>query len=140
MLDNRFCAAYSSFMAKHRFHRVKLAFSSIPLILLLVGCGGHDAQFRKQIVGTWSAQESSDMFFQPDGSWYRTNASDLSVYYGTWDVKHGLLILSITNKAPDKLLTNYVLSFKIKVLNETNLLCENSKDGYGLVRYRNIHR
>jgi hypothetical protein len=114
---------------------VKLTPLLIVLSLLAVGCNRRDAEFHKEIIGTWMAQESSPMIFLADGSFHveNTGASSNTTSkwpaHGTWDVKRGVFILSITNGAPGKPLTNFVWCSKIKVVDRHKLVCEDEKGG-----------
>jgi len=129
-------------MVKHGFHRVLLALTYILLILFIAGCDGRDAQFRKQIVGIWCAEEKDPIFFTADGSFGVTNMGyHSSISYGTWSVKHAVLNLSLTNKTSDIPLdtrTNFIPNWTIITLNQTNLHCADNTRMHGMLRYRLI--
>ena len=78
-------------------HTVTLLF----LGLLLTGCGRHDAQLQKAIAGCWSRGLFFKMTLSPDGSFVsdctHTNGLTYLTYQGTWSVRDGQLISTITN-------------------------------------------
>ena len=73
------------------------------LALLVAGCGGRDAKLRQQITGTWPVPPSGSMTFLAAGSFHftnsyvSTNATLTWASDGTWDVRDGFLITTITN-------------------------------------------
>jgi hypothetical protein len=74
----------------------------IFLGLLLTGCGRHDAQLQKAITGSWSDGFFFKITLAPDGSWESqwarpTNGLTYLTYQGTWAVKDGLLVSTLTN-------------------------------------------
>jgi hypothetical protein len=75
--------------------------------LLLIGCNHRDAELRQKITGTWipssngtiyaAVTVSSDGSFVSKFSVIRTNIPSELIYQGTWQVKDGVLITTITN-------------------------------------------
>jgi len=73
----------------------------IFLGLLLTGCGRHDAELQKKMAGSWSGGVFFKMTLAPDGSyvseWAHTNGLTYLTYQGTWAVRDGQLISTLTN-------------------------------------------
>ena len=74
----------------------------MPLALVAMGCS-RDAKLHRQVAGTWPVSPSGSMTFFPDGSFHFTNSFVVSNAIltfssdGTWDVRDGFLITTITN-------------------------------------------
>ncbi|MEI6074455.1 MAG: hypothetical protein WCS94_02700 [Verrucomicrobiota bacterium] len=79
----------------------------LPLVLmnlLLAACTkiSSDDTVRRQIVGTWTIDNGSDVWtLSPDGGfnekWAR--AAKALAFQGTWQVTNGILVATITNKS-----------------------------------------
>ncbi len=74
--------------------------------LLLTGCNHHDAELRQKITGTWTVNSNgingtisvaSDGSFISKFSVIGTKITSELIYQGTWRVKDGVLITTITN-------------------------------------------
>ncbi len=84
---------------------MRFSTASVLLGLLVAGCGGRD-KASQQLVGTWqyegfSSTVSADGSFS--SSYTSTNQAVVLVYQGTWLVKDGELVLTITNVIGTKL-------------------------------------
>jgi hypothetical protein len=107
--------------------------------LLLVSCHSEDSRLKKQIVGTW-APENSDGFYlfemtlNSDGSFQSkmkavsTNPAIEWNYAGSWQIKDGLLLSTITNSSGQNT-TNLEPAgsferWRIAVLDDSNLKLE----------------
>ena len=108
----------------------------ILLSLLVVGCDRRDAKLRKQIYGSWN---NGIITYLPDGIWHFHNElviSNVTLKWasdGTWDVKDGFLITTITNSiaenTTEKPSVGSVSRSKINFVDEHNLAYGNEKDG-----------
>ena len=77
----------------------------LSLSLLLTACSHHDAEFTKQILGTWKQELRSytnTLTVVPDGSFsfsrYTTNADDTFTNTGTWLIRDGGIVLTATGQ------------------------------------------
>ena len=77
---------------------MKIIFTILTLSLLLTACSRQDANFSKQIVGTWQANGDVEMF-NADGSFLVTtsNSDHTNDYAGTWQIKSGVMTVTPTN-------------------------------------------
>ena len=81
--------------------RFMLAFALLSL--LLTACDRHDASLHKQLVGTWARGDSGVLTIDLDGSFQSrwttvlTNVTKEWLYAGTWNVRDGFLISTVTN-------------------------------------------
>jgi len=68
--------------------------------MLLTACHRRDARLREQILGTWY-NDHNEISYLPDGSFHgkftRVSPDREWTYAGTWDVKNGFLIATLTN-------------------------------------------
>jgi hypothetical protein len=75
----------------------------LAVVLIATGCDSRDAKLHRQISGTWPIRPSGSMTFFADGRFHFTNSfvySNTTLAWasdGTWDVRHGFLITTITN-------------------------------------------
>ena len=70
----------------------------LALSLLLTACSRHDTKLAKQIAGTWAGEaEAGTMAFAPNGSFVIAKKSDTNIFAGTWQIKDGDLIMTLTN-------------------------------------------
>jgi hypothetical protein len=73
------------------------------LALIATGCDSRDAKLHRQIAGVWSVRPSGSMIFFADGSYHFTNsfvAWNNTLAFssdGTWDVRDGFLVTTVTN-------------------------------------------
>ena len=73
------------------------------LALVAAGCDSRDAKLHRQVAGSWPVAPSGSMMFFPDGGFHFTNSfvvSNATLAFssdGTWDVRDGFLITTITN-------------------------------------------
>jgi hypothetical protein len=73
------------------------------LALIATGCDSRDTKLRRQIAGTWTVPPSGSMAFFVDGRFHFTNSfvsSNTVLAWsndGTWEVRDGFLITTITN-------------------------------------------
>ncbi len=76
------------------------------LVLLVAGCHRNDAKLSRQIVGTWAPGAGISMAISPDGSFLsaftKTNLVVVLTYQGTWLVRDGELVMTITNASGTK--------------------------------------
>jgi hypothetical protein len=101
------------------------------LALLVAGCGGHDAKLRQQIAGTWPVPPSGSITFLSSGcfhftnSYVSTNATMTWTSDGTWEVRDGFLITTITNSiasgTDEKAQVGQTSRSKINFIDEHNL-------------------
>jgi hypothetical protein len=79
-------------------------------LLLLTSCGSRDERLGKKMVGTWTTDRGSDVWIlSPDGNFDQKWADKTYGldYKGTWEVRDGIFIFTITNKTSINLnLTN----------------------------------
>jgi hypothetical protein len=82
---------------------MKYATFILALSLLLMACSRHDAEFAKQISGTWKQELRSytnTLTVVPDGSFifsrYTTNADTTFTNTGTWLIRDGGIVLTAT--------------------------------------------
>ncbi|MEJ0088235.1 MAG: hypothetical protein WDM80_00530 [Limisphaerales bacterium] len=85
---------------------MRFALSFFMMSLLLTGCNHHDAELRQKITGTWTVNSNgingtisvaSDGSFISKFSVIGTKITSELIYQGTWRVKDGVLITTITN-------------------------------------------
>ena len=77
---------------------MKFALTFAALTLLLMGCS-RDAKLSREITGTWQVDSSMTEEFKSGGSflfsqWHSNQTNNFS---GEWQIKNGLLILTLTN-------------------------------------------
>jgi hypothetical protein len=119
-------------------HTMKYAITFLALSFLLMGCN-RDAKLTKEIPGTWkhdgvstgSSQDTyaSTMTISRDGtfSYFRLwNEKPLTnTYAGTWQVKGGFMLLTLTNRSgPHPLPRNAVIKSKIIRLDDHEFVDE----------------
>ena len=76
-----------------KFSPIILGFS-----LLLTACSRQDAKLTRTITGAWSGEAGAwTMSFAPDGSYVMARKSDTNILAGTWQIKDGDLIRTMTN-------------------------------------------
>jgi VCBS repeat-containing protein len=86
-------------MKKQTF-RVLLA---CAIALVFTGCSpAHhqsDADIRQNVSGTWTRDVYGTMTIAPDGSWSNMvlNSNLTNFYSGTWQLKDGVIIMTLTN-------------------------------------------
>jgi hypothetical protein len=76
---------------------MKSTLTLILLSILITGCSRSDAKIHRQIIGSWNG---GSMTFEADGSFraqFPTPAEWTQEQDGTWDVKDGYLIMTVTN-------------------------------------------
>jgi hypothetical protein len=87
---------------------VRFALSFLTLSLLLTACSRPDAKLGRQIAGTWTRQMGNWSWtnpavftrtISPDGSFSTTigRSNALVTYQGTWLVRDGELVMTVTN-------------------------------------------
>lgn len=97
----------SKIESRSSFLTTGTAFIVTLLCLLLTGCNNRDAEMRAKITGNWPVRPSGSMTFLPDGSFHFTNSfvsSNGTLKWssdGTWDVKDGFLITTMTNSTAE---------------------------------------
>jgi hypothetical protein len=112
---------------------------------LVSGCSRRDAELHKQLLGTWKIFGQPDtMTFDSDGIFHTrfsgviSNTTVAWAQDGSWGVKDGFLILSITNStasnAPVAVPVGRIDHCKIVVLDSQNLVYQGS-DGKGDVSW-----
>jgi len=70
----------------------------LGLSLLLTACSREDAKLAQKITGAWSGEAGAwTMTFAPDGSYVMARKSDTNILAGTWQIKDGDLIRTMTN-------------------------------------------
>ena len=109
------------------------------LALIGSGCDSKDSKLRQQVAGTWQVPPSGSMTFQIDGSYHFTNAlvsSNATMSWsgdGTWDVRDGFLITTVTNSlatnADEKPSVGVASRSKINLVDEHNLAYGDEKHG-----------
>ena len=115
------------------------------LCLFVMGCKDRDAEMRAKIDGVWPVQPSGSMTFYVDGSFHFTNSfssregtllkwsSD-----GTWDVRDGFLITTITNSVAEntkeKPAAGVTHKAKIKILDDHHLVYGSDSGGVSYER------
>ena len=78
----------------------------LALSLLLTACSRHDAEFTKQIPGTWNNTMtigSNTLTIVPDGSFsysrLAANQQHSWTNTGTWRITEGVVVMTATNRA-----------------------------------------
>jgi hypothetical protein len=80
--------------------------ASCGLLLAALSCLNADAQdteLEHQIIGTWARDKSSEMIINTNGSFHSKFSTAYSSvtktwnYYGTWQIKDGFCVMTITN-------------------------------------------
>jgi hypothetical protein len=85
---------------KKQTSRVLLA---CAIALAFAGCSPaqhqSDADIRQNVSGTWTRDVYGTMTIAPDGSWSNMalNANLTNFYAGTWQLKDGVIIMTLTN-------------------------------------------
>jgi len=129
-----------SFLRWASFSAMRISLIFILLSLMVVGCVRRDVKMREQICGSWNG---GMITYFPDGSWHFTNGGVVSNItlkwesYGTWDVKDGYLIDTITNSTSEnaeKAPVGRVSQFKITFLDAHNLCGTNERGGFSYNR------
>jgi hypothetical protein len=73
---------------------MRLALILAGMSVLMIGCGRHDSQLRRSIVGTWS-QGQHTLTFGADGSYVSIfPGPHFQRYEGIWHIEHGQLFIS----------------------------------------------
>lgn len=91
-----------------RQDNVRRAIHLIVFGLLLIGCNDRESSFRNRLVGTWAYRNKnykkySVVTFFSDGrvnsKWTLVSSNDTKEwsYQGTWKVRDGILIFTVTN-------------------------------------------
>jgi hypothetical protein len=109
------------------------------LSLLMVSCRPDDSRLKEQIVGTWTPENSdgfylfvitlnSDGSFQSKAKTSSTNPAKEWNYAGSWQLKDGILLSTITNSSGQNT-TNLeavgtIERWRIAVLDDSNLKLE----------------
>jgi hypothetical protein len=118
----------------------------IFLCLAFTGCG-RDAKLHNQVAGTWGKfGDSSKMTLDSDGSFHtrfslvESNNTKEWAQDGTWDVKDGFLIFTVTNStarnAPIAVSIGQIDRCKIIFIDAHNMVYRSSddKDGFSWIR------
>ena len=108
--------------------RVVLQF--IVLSFLLMACSRRDASVHDRIIGSWVHGDSGEITLLPNGSFHSkwtialTNVTQEWIYDGTWGVKEGVLISTVTNSSAN---------------NTTNSQAIGSIDRFKIIQLDSIH-
>jgi hypothetical protein len=78
---------------------MRYTFVFVALSLLLTACSRRDAKLAKQISGSWDSGADDAMAMSSDGSFSETffHGGRTNFFAGTWQVKDGFLVFTITN-------------------------------------------
>ena len=102
---------------------MKYTLLAIPLSLLLFGCNRHDAQLRKEVVGSWKGS-SGLCAFDSDGTFTTPVPGHTNqLAKGTWLIKDGVIVITITKPAQstkDRLKIVHVGDGQLSVVDEVN--------------------
>ncbi len=66
---------------------------------MLTACKKSDTKLSQQVPGTWTRDSSDILVIDSDGSWSikPSSGSPKNIYAGTWHIKGGILIMTMTN-------------------------------------------
>jgi hypothetical protein len=109
---------------------MKLLLTVILFSLLLAGCNGQDTKIRQQIVGNWTNSGLGMSFIiTSDGSFSSARPSHHNAYEGTWLIKDGVLITTVTNATGTNLTVKAgdVRDFKIVHLDDHQFYFQDRK-------------
>jgi hypothetical protein len=115
------------------------------LALIATGCGHRDAKLRQQITGTWPIPPSGSIAFLADGTFHFTNSyvsTNTTLTWtsdGTWNVRDGFLITTVTNSMAEntdaKPRVGEISRAKINFVDEHNLAYGDEKHGASYHRW-----
>jgi hypothetical protein len=87
--------------ARHLKLAIKYPAVCLLLCLLLNSCGRSDADLQRRIIGAWIPEGNNGvgLSFAADGSYVsKFTGSNMELnYFGTWVVRNGFLVITITN-------------------------------------------
>lgn len=109
------------------------------LALIGAGCYSRDAKLHRQVAGMWPVPPSGSITFFKDGRFHFTNSlvSSNTLFAwssdGTWDVKDGFLITTITNSTTsgtdEKRMVGTTTRSRINFIDEHNLFYGHETNG-----------
>jgi hypothetical protein len=100
----------------------------LGLSLLLTACSRSDADLRRQVVGTWTREETSTMNIAPNGGYtlVAREPNRTNLFAGTWQIRNGVFILTLTNApaAPGGSRVGTVELYTIEFVDDHQLVCQ----------------